>query len=456
MTTALQQQVFALDAKYNASRAPNYPGFRTLYIRRRSQLLREAERQPDKWKQYLKLRSTLLQQRYGNPNENPSISSRSVSRVTSISNESRTNPISLQKDSVVPTKQAEASRAIVGGNSIAENYAFKGVHHIFDQHSDPVTMVKFANNDQSMLCCSSVDGTLSLCNVTGLPPHVTGILKGHKQAVTGFDWSADNELLASSSLDGTIRVWKVNEFTCLRTIEDPQKSQLLCCMFQPVNNNLLITGNSKGEVRIANVSTGRFMKNFCRVTGNVLSLASDANCKTLWAGNDKGEIVSILCDISGQLCRTKRLNLGIPCSVTSLSYRAWISREARDPLLLVNCSDNSLCLFNIIDYEGSLVLKRKFQNKHQKHSIKSTFCPIMSFRQGACVVTGSEDGNVYFLDIEKPTSKSYLNTLQGHSSAVLGISFNYNESLLATSDLEGLTFRAVCHFRNGCLVAPCH
>lgn len=34
---------------------------------------------------------------------------------------------------LVPTKQAEASRAIVGGTSIAENYAFVGVHHIFDQ-----------------------------------------------------------------------------------------------------------------------------------------------------------------------------------------------------------------------------------------------------------------------------------------------------------------------------------
>lgn len=36
-------------------------------------------------------------------------------------------------EGVVPTKQAEASRAIVGGNSISENYAFVGVHHIFVQ-----------------------------------------------------------------------------------------------------------------------------------------------------------------------------------------------------------------------------------------------------------------------------------------------------------------------------------
>lgn len=43
----------------------------TLYIRRRSQLLRESEGSPEKWKQYLRLRTLLLQQRYGNPLENP-------------------------------------------------------------------------------------------------------------------------------------------------------------------------------------------------------------------------------------------------------------------------------------------------------------------------------------------------------------------------------------------------
>lgn len=54
------------------------------------------------------------------------------------------------------------------------------------------------------------------------------------------------------------------------------------------------------------------------------------------------------------------------------------------------------------------------------------------------LVTGSEDGSVYFVDVEKIGTKSVVNTLQGHSSTVLSISFNYDESLLATSDLEGL------------------
>lgn len=39
------------------------------------------------------------------------------------------------RKTVIPTKEAEASRAIVGGTTIAENYAFVGVQHIFEQVS---------------------------------------------------------------------------------------------------------------------------------------------------------------------------------------------------------------------------------------------------------------------------------------------------------------------------------
>lgn len=51
---------------------------------------------------------------------------------SSISPDSR-NLNALPEGYVVPSKQAEASWALVGGNTIAENYAFVGVHHIFDQ-----------------------------------------------------------------------------------------------------------------------------------------------------------------------------------------------------------------------------------------------------------------------------------------------------------------------------------
>ncbi len=52
-------------------------------------------------------------------------------------------------------------------------------------------------------------------------------------------------------------------------------------------------------------------------------------------------------------------------------------------------------------------------------------------------VSGSEDSCVYFIDIARD-SNFMVNKLQGHSCPVLGVSFNYDESLLATSDYQGL------------------
>lgn len=101
-------------------------------------------------------------------------------------------------------------------------------------------MVKFANNDRSKICCSSLDFTLSICDVISEPPSILSILRGHLKAVTGFDWSANNDLIVSTSLDGTCRVWKVSSYSCLRIIQDVNNAKLLCCLFQPINNNLFV------------------------------------------------------------------------------------------------------------------------------------------------------------------------------------------------------------------------
>ena len=52
-------------------------------------------------------------------------------------------------------------------------------------------------------------------------------------------------------------------------------------------------------------------------------------------------------------------------------------------------------------------------------------------------VTGSEDGCVFFFDVERNT-KAIVNKLQGHGGPVLDVSFNCDESLLASSDASGM------------------
>ncbi|GIX94395.1 WD repeat-containing protein 13 [Caerostris darwini] len=459
--TSVWQQVLALDARYNTYRTPNNPQFRTLYIRRRSQLLRENAKQgysPAARKQYLRLRNQLLAQRYGVSLDQSSLRSRSMgarsnSRVTLETSDSFESRIALAEskklprrasmatDEVVPTRLAEASRAMAGDTSIAENYAFTGVHHIFDQHKDAVTAVRFANNDKSLLACCSLDGNLSICQLTPPPASVLYILRGHKAGITAFEWSISNDLILSCSLDATVRLWDTALGCCVRIVEDPLAASVQCCAFQPHNNNMVVVGNSKGMVQVLNVSTGIYLKGgSSKTSGSVLSIVFDSSGQLLWAGDDRGYIVSYLFDLhSGRLTKGKKILVSENNAITCLSARNWASREARDPSLLANCAADVVLLFSIIRKDGTLELKRKFPVMHRSQlaMIRSSFCPIMSFRQGACIVTGSEDTCVYFFDLERE-NKPCVNKLQGHSATVIDVCFNYDESLLASSDASGM------------------
>ncbi|KAK6171153.1 hypothetical protein SNE40_019402 [Patella caerulea] len=470
------QQVLALDAKYNAYRAPNNPQFRTLYIRRRSQLLREnANKEGDAAtrKDYLRLRAQLLNSRYGSPAfsdqgsiKSRSFSLRSISRNTAESYDSlaalgpsdgrkrhRRNtssgslkhlyegPMKRVYDSieVVPTSAAEASRAMVGGKTVSENYAFAGMHHIFDQHSAAVTSVKFAHDDKTRVACSSLDGSLSICQVIPPPATVICMLKGHKGGVTDFVWSLSNDVILSASKDSTARLWDVAAGTCMRVIHDGSGGEVNCCLFQPLNNNMFVIGNNRCMVQVMNMSTGKGYKGgSSKITGQVQSMAFDSSGKLLWAGDDKGSIFSFTVDVAtGKLAKARRITVCDGQAITSISARAWLSREARDPSLLVNCCLNSLCLFKIVSDDGALQLKKTFPIKQRSSYIKSCFCPLMSFRMGACVISGSEDMCVYFFDVTKD-SKTCVNKLLGHSAPVLDVCFNCDESLLASCDEQGM------------------
>uniref|UniRef100_A0A8C4YB66 WD repeat domain 13 n=1 Tax=Gopherus evgoodei TaxID=1825980 RepID=A0A8C4YB66_9SAUR len=422
---AVWQQVLAVDARYNAYRTPGFPQFRTQYIRRRSQLLREnakAGHDPGARRLYLRLRAQLLAQRYGPLSEQSSFRAysnsivrssrttldrmedfeddaralgarghrRSVSR-GSYQLQAQMNRVAYDErppGSVVPTSVAEASRAMAGDTTLSENYAFAGMYHVFDQHVDEaVPKVQFANDDKHLLACCSLDGTISVCQLAPAPPAVLRVLRGHSRGVSDFAWSLSNDVLVSTSLDSTMRIWAAGEGKCIRQIPDPDGAELLCCVFQPMNNNLTVVGNGKHNLHVVNISTGKKVKGgSSKLTGRVLALSFDAPGRLLWAGDDRGSVFSFLFDMAtGKLTKAKRLVVQEGSSITSISARSWVSREARDPSLLINACLNKLLLYRVVDNEGTLQLKRSFQIQQGSHPVRSIFCPLMSFRQGACV-----------------------------------------------------------------------
>ncbi|XP_015269525.1 PREDICTED: WD repeat-containing protein 13 [Gekko japonicus] len=436
---AVWQQVLAVDARYNAYRTPNFPQFRTQYIRRRSQLLRDnaqAGYDPSIRKQYLRLRSQLLAQRYGPLSEQSSFRAYSNSIIRS----SRTTLDRMEDfDDDPRALGARGHRRSVSRGSYQLQAQMNRAVYDERYETTRVPKVQFANDDKHLLACCSLDGTISVCQLVPTPPVVLRVLKGHSRGVSDFAWSLSNDIIVSTSLDATMRIWATEDGKCIREIPDPDASELLCCTFQPMNNNLTVVGNGKHNLHVVNISTGKKVKGgSSKLTGRVLSLSFDSPGRILWAGDDRGSIFSFIFDMAtGKLTKAKRLVVNEGSSITSISARSWISREARDPSLLINACINKLLLYRVVDNEGTLQLKRSFQIQQSSHPVRSIFCPLMSFRQGACVVTGSEDMCVYFFDVERAT-KAIVNKLQGHSAAVLDVSFNCDESLLASSDAKGM------------------
>ncbi|NXF28198.1 WDR13 protein, partial [Rhodinocichla rosea] len=466
--------------RYAAYRTPQLPQFRTQYVRRRSQLLRERAQgghlagEARRW--YLRLRARLLAQRYGALSEAGSCrSALRASRTTldrmedfeedprgsrghrrSLSRSSgpgglRGGPDERVEGAVCPRR---APAGWVGGLSPAlgemallwgapSTGGFWGGVSPTPLYPSPVRKVQFAHDERHLLACCSLDGTLSVCRLAPGPPAVLRRLRGHGAGVSDFAWSLSNDVLVSTSLDGTLRLWDPGDGRCIRRVPDPDGAALLCCAFQPLNNNLTVVGSARHMVRVVNISTGKAARGGTgRLPGRVLALCFDAPGRVLWAGDDRGSVSSFLCDPgTGRLTKASRVLVQAGGSITSLSARAWASREAPDPSLLVNACPDRLLLFRVVEDEGGsgapgLRLRRSFPTRHREQPLRSCFCPLMSFRQGACVVTGSEDASVHFFDVGR-AARATVNTLQGHGAAVLAVAFNCDESLLASGDAAG-------------------
>ncbi len=118
-------------------------------------------------------------------------------------------------------------------------YSFAGVHHIFNNHKGAVTRIRFANNDKSLLASCSLDGSLVICQVIPSPATTIYRLEGHQAGIMDMQWNTTNDLIVTASADGTSRVWRVNKGQCMRILKDTCGAQVLCCCFQPLNENMI-------------------------------------------------------------------------------------------------------------------------------------------------------------------------------------------------------------------------
>ncbi|KNA09973.1 hypothetical protein SOVF_148630 [Spinacia oleracea] len=73
---------------------------------------------------------------------------------------------------------------------------------------------------------------------------------GHEGEIPDISWSKNGRLL-SSSVDNTVRLWKVGRNKCIRVF--PHNDFVTCAQFNPVDDNYFISGSIDGKVRVWDV-----------------------------------------------------------------------------------------------------------------------------------------------------------------------------------------------------------
>ncbi|XP_028765613.1 WD repeat-containing protein 13 [Neltuma alba] len=314
-------------------------------------------------------------------------------------------------------------------------YSFVGMHCVFDQSKASVTVLKFGHMRSDLLAYGASDGTLTVCTVSE-EPSILKQLHGHSKDVTDFDFSSNNQYIASSSLDKTVRVWEIAKGICIRVIYGV--SSQLCIRFHPVNNNFLSVGNANKEINVFNFSTGRII-NKTVFDSEVTSMDHDHTGNLIFCGDGQGCVYSVTMNShTGVLSRSHRHRSGTwhKSPVTTVQYRSF-SLLAGGPVLLACAQDGNLSFFSVaLEVKGYLTLRCSLKLAPRIHNIQASFCPLLSLEKGEFIVAGSEDSNVYFYDLTRPRH-TCVNKLQGHRFPVIGIAWNYGENLLASSDFYG-------------------
>jgi WD40 repeat protein len=82
-------------------------------------------------------------------------------------------------------------------------------------------------------------------------------LSGHKDVVMSVAFSPDGEVLASASLDGTLRLWNVQTGQFIRSLKG-HKGYVYSVAFSP-DGGVLASASGDGTLRLWNVQTGQLI-----------------------------------------------------------------------------------------------------------------------------------------------------------------------------------------------------
>lgn len=242
-----------------------------------------------------------------------------------------------------------------------------------------------------------------------LPPGVRLLrtLEGHSDAVLSVAFDPPGEMLASGSLDRTVKLWGTQSGKLLRTLEG-HKERVWSVAFDP-QGVALASGSTDKTVKIWAAASGKLLRTIDGHRSGVIAVAFDARSGSLVSGsNDK--TVKLWDVHSGELLRTFE---GHESFLESVTF------DPQGQTIASGSIDKTVKLWDV--HSGNLL--RTLKGHHGL--VRS----VAFDTQGTTLASGSSDNTVKLWDVN---SGKLLRTLEGHTAHVDRVAFSPEGRLLAS------------------------
>ena len=85
-------------------------------------------------------------------------------------------------------------------------------------------------------------------------------MEGHRSRIYDIDFSPDDQLVASTSLDGTVRMWDCSNINNQPVVLTDHESWVLSIAFSPDGKRLITSSNQKERILVWSTATEQMAK----------------------------------------------------------------------------------------------------------------------------------------------------------------------------------------------------